>query len=339
MDSIIDERHFKTFDKLYPYFEKHNPNVSKKQLREALEKRNHDRHLKLRHKQPYMNRIFDPVIGCYFHDLLQQTDDKPKGDEYPEYFHVFLESNSRYAFAYPINDKTAKTAVETLKQFIEDNKQHNKPIRKLTSDGESAFKSNEFMNFCSINGIAVKIINDKAHATLGLINRFIRTLRDMHQPQNNNPGYQYDNVWANFSKSDMEHLIDVYNNTFHKSIGCAPAEMYNNETKEHEWISKQQRFKTIQKNIEDFNIPVQSFVRIRLNDTDLGGRKRRGQFSREKYLVVKKVGNRYLLQGTGGGYITKSRFELIPATGNEPDGPQFNYNQTVVPDEVTLKNF
>ena len=115
--------------------------------------------------------------------------------------------------------------------------------------------------------------------------------------------------------------------------------MYNDEAKEREYINKQQRFKRIQKHIEDFNIPRQSYVRIRLNDTDLGGRKRRGQFSREKYLVVDKVGNRYVLQGTGRGVITKSRFEIIPAKGDEPEGPQFNYNQTVRPDEITLKNF
>ena len=332
MNELIDRTHFKSYDKL-----KHTLNVSKKELRETIEKRNHDRHLKLSQKKPYMNRIFDPVIGCYFHDLLQQTADRPEGC--PAYFHMFLESNSRYAFAYPVNDKTANTAIETLTQFINDNKQHNKPIIKLTSDGESAFKSNKFMEFCRQNNIAVKIINDKAHSSLGLINRFIRTLRDMNQPQNNNPGYQYDNIWANFSIDTMKELINVYNHMYHKSIGCAPVEMYNDETKEREYIKQRQRFKTIQKNIEDFNIPRQSFVRIRLNDVDLGGRKRRGQFSREKYLVVDKVGNRYVLQGTGRGVITKSRFEIIPANGNEPDGPQFNYNQTVIPDEITLKNF
>ena len=335
MDQLIDASHFKSFNKLYPLIHQHYPDMSKSEIMEVIGKRLHDRHLKLRHKRPYMNRIFDPVIGCYFHDLLQQTEDRPKG--YPHYFHIFIESNSRYAFAYPIEKKTAETAIETLNRFINDN--NGKPVRKLTSDGEGAFKSERFLNYCSVNGIAVKIINDKAHSSLGLVDRFIRTLRDMNQPQNRNPGYQYDNVWANFSINDMAHLINVYNHTFHKTIGCSPFQMYSDEALEREWIYKQQRFKTIQKNIEDFNIPLQSWVRIRLNNNDLGGRKRRGQFSREKYLVVNKVGNRYVLQGEGRGVITKSRFELIPAEGNEPTGPEFNYEQTVIPNEITIKNF
>ena len=75
MNELIDKTHFKTYDKL-----KHTLNVPKKELREALKKRNHDRHLKLSQTRPYMNRIFDPVIGCYFHDLLQQTNDKPNDE-------------------------------------------------------------------------------------------------------------------------------------------------------------------------------------------------------------------------------------------------------------------
>ena len=105
-------------------------------------------------------------------DLLEQ----PDGSE-PQYYCIFIGTNNRYAFAYPIEDKTATTALETLKQFIKDN--HGKPIIKLTSDGERAFESNLFTNYCSENGIMVKIVPDKAHSTFGIIDRFIRTLRDM----------------------------------------------------------------------------------------------------------------------------------------------------------------
>ena len=45
MDDLIDRTHFKTYDKL-----KHTLNVPKKQLRETIEKRNHDRHLKYHQK-------------------------------------------------------------------------------------------------------------------------------------------------------------------------------------------------------------------------------------------------------------------------------------------------
>ena len=89
MSEIIAESHFKSYNRLYPMIHKQYPNMSKKEIREAIKKKFHDRHLKASHKRIYMNRIYDPVIGCYFHDLLQQTGDRPEG--YPAYFHVFIE--------------------------------------------------------------------------------------------------------------------------------------------------------------------------------------------------------------------------------------------------------
>ena len=205
MDHLIDRSHFKSLSRLYPLIHKHYPNMSKKEIVEHVEQRLHDRQMKLKQKKPYMRSIFDPLIGCYFHDLLQQSDDRDT-TLYPHYYHIFLESNSRYAFAYPVEDKTAETAIETLKKFIKDN--NNKPIRKLTSDGEKAFDSEAFTNYCHKKGIAVKIILDKAHSTLGLIDRFIRTLRDMNQPSNRSRiGTQYDADHINIRPEKMRILI------------------------------------------------------------------------------------------------------------------------------------
>ena len=332
MSDVIANSHFKSFNRLYPMTHKQHPNMTKKEVMEEIKKKYHDRHLKMTQKRPYMVRIFDPVIGCYFHDLLQQTSDRPDG--YPHYFHIFIESNSRYAFAYPVNSKTTDTAIQTLDRFIQDN--HGKPIVKLTSDGESAFDSKEFKDYCKSLDIYVRIINDRAHSSLGLIDRFIRTIRDLHQPIRRGEPEQRSVEMDNFSEQEMTQLINEYNNTFHKTIGCSPAEMYNNPELEREWIRKRQKFQTIQKNIKDFEIPIGSYVRYRMNSDDLAGGKRRSQFSLEKYRVIKRVGNRYVLQSTdsNGGFITKSRFELILADDSYPYGKTFYRSQTVVPDIV-----
>ena len=338
MEQLIQESHFKSFNRLYPLIHKQFPNMSKKEVREAIKKKFHDRHLKLSHKRPYMNRIFDPLIGCYFHDLLQQTEDRPDG--YPHYFHIFIESNSRYAFAYPVNDKTEKTAEETLNKFIDEN--NGKPIVKLTSDGECAFGSEKFKGYCLSKGIYIRIINDRAHSSLGLIDRFIRTLRDLHQPIKRGEPEQRSIKMDNFTEEEMRILINEYNNTFHNTIKCSPKEMYDNPELEQEWIRKQERLKIIQKNIEDFEIPVGSYVRYRMNKDDLAGGKRRSQFSLEKYRVIRRIGNRYILQPTnsvGGGVISKSRFELILAEDNYPYGKTFYQSQVINPDKIVDTNF
>ena len=338
MHNIVANSHFKSLSRLYPTIAKQYPDITKREVMKEIKKKFHDRHLKMTQKRPYMVRIFDPVIGCYFHDFLQQTGDRPQG--YPHYFHIFIESNARYAFAYPVDDKTEQTAIETLDKFISDN--NGRPIVKLTSDGERAFDSSEFKDYCKSKNIMLRIVNDRAHTSLGLVDRFIRTLRDMHQPIRRGEPEQRSVEMDNFSTQEMMMLVDEYNNTFHKTIGCSPKEMYDNPDLEREWIRKMERFKTIQKNIEDFDIKVGSYVRYRMNKDDLAGGKRRSQFSLEKYRVLKRIGNRYVLQPTDsehGGFITKSRFELILADKEYPYGKTFYRSQAVNPDKVVDTNF
>ena len=59
--------------------------------------------------------------------------------------------------------------------------------------------------------------------------------------------------------------------------------------------------------------------------------------------MIKQIGNRYVLQSTnalsGGGLITKSRFELIRADDNYPLGKTFTASQAIIPDEIVNTNF
>ena len=327
VDNIIDQSHFKSFKHVKDVIKKVNPNVKDKEISSIIKKRLHDRHLKQHQKRPYMRKIFERVPGCFFHDLLQQ----PK-DSQPKYFHIFIGTNNRYAFAYPVNNKKASTAIETLKQFIADN--HNKPINKLTSDGEKGFDSNDFQNVCAENNIMLKIIPDKAHSTLGIMDRFIRTLRDMNQPANRSQEQQYDKEFIVFTPEKMKMLIDSYNNTYHTTIKCSPKEMYDNPNLEQEYIMKCLKQRAIQDNIKDFNLEPGTYVRYRMNDEDLNGHKRRSQFSREKYIINKRIGGRYLLQAPDGKIISKSRFELIKADDDDPIGLTFEQNQRVNPEAV-----
>ena len=168
-----------------------------------------------------MQKIFEQVPGCYFHGLLVQ----PRGSDH-QYYHVFIGANNRYGFAYLINDNTAATALDSLKQFIKD---VSKPGMKLTSDGESAFNSELFTNYCSKHNIRVKIIPDKVHSSLGIVERFIRTLRDMNQPANRSQDQQYSKEYIEFTAEKMQILINKYNNAYHNAIKCTPSEMFNEQ--------------------------------------------------------------------------------------------------------------
>jgi len=324
VNQSIDNTHFKTFKHVRHAVPS---NVSSVQLRKAIQQRLHDKVPKLPHKKPYMRKIFERVPGCFFQDLLEQ----PRGSD-PQYYHIFIGTNNRYAFAYPINDKSAETAVDTLRQFISDN--HGKPIIKLTSDGERAFTSDIFINECHKHQIMVKIVPDKAHSTLGIVDRFVRTLRDMNQPQNKSQEQQYDQDYIIFTREKMRQLITSYNNAHHNSIGCSPKKMYDNADLENEYIAKCLKQRNIQNAIIDFNLDPGTFVRYRMVDYDLAGHKRRSQISREKYCIDRRIGSRYVLQAPDGKKITKSRFELVKADEDDPLGLTFQQNQRVNPESV-----
>lgn len=284
-----------------------------------------DKRMGYAYTKQYMRKIFERVPGCYFHDLLVQ----PRGF-HPKYYHIFIGANSRFAFAYPVEDKSANTTVNTLNQFVKDAKR----VVKLTSDGECAFNSQQFINACHDNNIMLKIVPDAAHATFGIIDRFIRTLRDMNQPKSNSQGQQYDSNYIEINPSKMKTFIDTYNNTEHKSIKCTPKQMYEDEEMEKEYIAKCVRQRNLQSAIADFNLPEGTYVRYRMTNYDLAGHKRRSQVSREKYLVKKRLGCRYILEAADGKVLTKSRFELIKANDNDPIGYTFAQNKRVNPESV-----
>ena len=180
----------------------------------------------------------------------------------------------------------------------------------------------------------LKIVPDKAHSTLGIVDRFIRTLRDMNQPANKSDDQQYDTNYVNISPSKMTSLINSYNSAYHETIKCSPKQMYNNEKLEQEYIAKCLKQRAIQDTIADFNLPVGTYVRYRMNDYDLAGHKRRSQISREKYVINKRMGSRYLLQAADGKIISKSRFELVKANDDDPIGKTFQQNKRVNPESV-----
>jgi len=327
VDNLIDSTNFKSFTHV-----KHVvPNMRPSELRKVLSKRLHDKQMRLPQTKPYMRKIFERTPNCYFHDLLVQ----PLGTE-PQYFHIFIGSNNRYAFAYPVNNKDAKTLIGSLNQFLNDVK---RPPVKLTSDAENGLNSKEFVAECAKRDIATKFIPDKAHSTLGIIDRFIRTLRDMHQPANRSQDQQYSRDYIVFTPAKMKTYIDSYNNAYHNSIGCSPKEMYNDEDLERKYIAKRLKQRAVQDAIKDFELPVGIYVRYKMNNYDLAGHKRRTQLSREKFRINKRIGSRYLLQAADGKIISKSRFELVKADDDDPIGLTFEQNDRVNPESVITGDF
>ena len=86
-------------------------------------------------------------------------------------------------------------------------------------DNEAAFSSKVVLDLLTAHNISLRIINDKRHTALSVIDRFIRTLRDMNIPtvktqhQSDHPKYR------DFSIKRMNKLLHIYNNTVHNATG------------------------------------------------------------------------------------------------------------------------
>jgi hypothetical protein len=238
MEEFIKTLKFKSFEKVAPAIKKKFPEATDKEIRAVLKNQPKDSFVPRKQQKLLMIKIFSNSPGSWFHDIFEN----PKGSS-PRYFHLFIGTNHRYGVAHPMKDKNSKTVLESYRKF--DNQY--KPF-KLTSDQDASLLSEECIKYLKSKDITIQSIPDQNHSALGIIDRFIRTLRDLHNSRS-------------FSEADMQELIELYNNTPHSSIKCSPKEMLNNADLEEKYILKCLDAKAQQESRNNFKLKEGSFVR------------------------------------------------------------------------------
>ena len=175
INKIIDKHRFRTLNKIIAVIRKDSrfDNIPDKEIRAIIQKRIHDMRPNSVYKRIYQVKIFSRFRNSYFMDLY----DNLEGNE-PRYWQIFINTNTRYAVALPLPDKTKDSIHSNLKQFVEQYRP-----RKITSDEEPGLCSKINIDYLRENKCGLYIITEKQHSSLGIIDRFIRTLRDMNTPQ------------------------------------------------------------------------------------------------------------------------------------------------------------
>jgi hypothetical protein len=303
VNNFIDELHFKTFDKVWPAVKEQFPEITKDELRDILKKRVKDPYRMEKKNRKYQVKIFSQSPDTWFHDIFDNT---TEGN--PRYFHVFIGTNSRYAVVKPLRNKNASSVLETIRSFVEEFE----PV-KLTSDEEAAFKSETILSYLESKEVLVMFVEDKNHTTLGIIDRFTRTIRDLNTPRESSTKQSHDKEFRVFTNEKMQKLVNIYNNSEHSSIGCTPKEMHNDFDLEKEYILDCLKKRDKQKNkVEDFELNEGDFVRYILPRHD-GISKKRHRLSPEMYKIEERVGVMYSLIAADGSVITKPRHKLVKA--------------------------
>ena len=294
------------------------------------------KNIRIRKKQikPFMIKIFSNSLNTWFHDLYDNL-----SDHEPRYWHIFIGTNNRYAVALPLNDKKASSIHKTLSEFI--NKYH---PSKLTSDEESAFLERNNIELLKSNNVKMLTVSDKNHTTLSIIDRFIRTLRDMNIPSEISKHQSIDDKYTFISPYRMTKFLNTYNNKVHSSIGCTPKEMFNNPKLEKEYIFRCIEQSEKQKRIKNLVLPIGAKVHYILprNNGGLCPRhgvpsmnlmKKRYQVSKEYYIIDDRKGNMYTLMASDGTVITKPRHQILlckkPQTASSYEHEKDKFARTI----------
>lgn len=307
INRIIDKYRFKTPNKIIPIIKKDGrfSDVPNSDLRQIIRNRIHDKRIPLSVKKVYQVKIFSRHRNSWFTDLYDNLSDSD-----PRYWHVFINTNTRYAVAYPTQSKNKNDLHENLVKFVEEYHP-----RKITSDGENGITSVLNVEYLKSVKCGLFIVTEQQHSTLGIIDRFMRTLRDMNTPQDGSGKHSSDKEFQYISEEKMKELLDSYNNTIHSATGHTPKEMMDNPKLEEKYIEKCLVRNTQQLGISDFKLKAGDLVRYLLSYGPL--EKKRYKVSRETYRIDDAFGNMYTIIADDGTTKTLPRWRLVKVEPTE----------------------
>ena len=302
IDLAIDKTHLRSPKKMHKHIVKKHPDVSLKRLKAVHKKRPKD-------KNPHdPKRYYYPIFSNHPYsfqiDLLEQSHDRDK-DEYPAFYFILINVNTKFGYAIPIENKDQNTIHDVLKKFTEDHK-----VVSLICDEEGALQSKRVLDMLTKKNISIKFINDQRHSALSVVDRFIRTLRDMNVPTVHTKRQSDHAKYRDFSKHRMEKLLDIYNNTEHSNTGHTPKAMEDDINLEKKYIIKKLYEVERRRKITDFELEPDTFVRYILPKDPK--KKHRFKVSPEAYKISHKEGNAYVLMAADGTTKTVSRWRIFP---------------------------
>ena len=276
MKSLYNQYPFRSPKKFIPLAQKHG--FTRSEALKFLASLPHD--IKFTRQRDLMLPIYSKHPGGYQFDTLVQT-----SNANPKYFLIIININSRQLFAYPMNSKNSNSVHKVMAKFITDHPD----IYSFTSDQDRAYQSLTQLFLDHHIDYQTTFSND--HNRLGIINRAIKTLRDMNRKRD-------------FTTASMKKFINAYNNSVHSSIGIEPINFTIND--EINYIDRMSH-KDLQQDLKP-----NSHVRV-INESKVIGKKR-SNLSDGSYVVDSKIGNKYIIRAKDKSVAEYPRYRLVPDT-------------------------
>jgi hypothetical protein len=301
--ALLDTLNWKSLKHVKQHVQAQFSAMSETQIDTILKERQHDRRRnENKHLSKYYIKIFSSRPKSWFCDIFDNT---AAGN--PRYWMLFINTNTRFGRAYQLNGRSVNDVQPVFQQFIND--EH--PV-KITSDEEAAFVSNQICDFLEANHVSQHIVTQANHSSLGIIDRFIRTLRDMNTPRGDSINQSKHQEFKTITPAKMTHLLNLYNTTEHTQIKMSPQDMQTDPNKEKEYIFKMMEKKDKQSNrVPDMQLNIGDLVRVRLPRRDFTSKKR-SSYSVEYFRISGLDGFQYTLMANDGDTMTLPRWRLLP---------------------------
>ena len=212
MDAFIDNLGFKSLDKVYKAVKERFPDIKRSDVKEYLESLGVESKSEINPKvmRSKMGKSYSGIIGGYQIDIFIYK---------RKYYLLAININTKYGYiSKSIKNKSVHAVLPEIKIFVDKFKPDS-----ISCDNEPAFVSKDTVEYLISKDIELRVITEQVHSSLGIINRFCRTIRDM---------------LFNSKNLSLEEAIKIYNNSYHRTIGMKPIDMQKDSELEEMYISK-----------------------------------------------------------------------------------------------------
>jgi len=200
---------------------------------------------------------------------------------------------SRKAWAYVLTKSKKEKRAEVSVKTLEDFKNEVGKINGLTGDNE--FSSAAIRKFCEDNNIRLDTsVAKEEHISngnkLGIIDRLVRTLRELIEKYYDITGNRTDNI-----KDVIKSIINTYNNNSHRTLkNKTPNEVFKDNDDQmtrhlNDSVHNQQVYKSV---------PFKDGEKVRILEEKGKFDKGKQKFSKEIYTIDKKEGYKIKVNGT-----------------------------------------
>ena len=221
--------------------------------------------------------------------------------------------------------KSTEALIQALGKIITQIQQDGKTLRQIIMDGEKGMYSKKMHEFLEARGIKIRRVDLEVHTSLALIDRVIRTIRDINYKEMRGESRV-------ITPDVMKRLLWIYNNKPHKTLSkffkekTTPNQLDANFEMELKWIRHvhNENFKVMYQ--PDFQ--MKKDTEVHLWEPPDKFKKRRSRLQKEIYTVVGSVGGNYLCVNKETGQeklYPRWAMKLIELNPLEPELPNTSY--------------